>query len=56
MKETICKDTKKYMYSLPYRIIEIWSNLYIEVGHAMNIHEFKGKLDNFRYGDGMGGT
>jgi len=41
-----------YIYSFPYRRIEIWNNLDAEVVHARNINEFKAKLDNKRYGDG----
>ena len=39
-------------YSFPYRSIEAWNKLDTEVINARNIHEFKSKLDNSRFGDG----
>ena len=38
-------------YSFPYRNIEAWNKLDAEVINARNIHDFKSKLDNSRFGD-----
>ncbi|MPC83993.1 hypothetical protein E2C01_078717 [Portunus trituberculatus] len=49
-KKNECRrDIKKY--SFPNRSIEIWSNLDETVVQARNIHDFKAKLDDCRYGD-----
>ena len=51
LKRKTCKiDIKKY--SFPYRSIVAWNKLDAEVINARNIHEFKSKLDNSRFGDG----
>ena len=50
LKKTTCRrDIKKY--SFPNRSIEIWNKLNETVVNARNIHEFKAKLDAYRYGD-----
>ena len=50
-KRTTCKsDMNKY--SFPYRSIEAWNKLDAEVINARNIHNFRSKLDNSRFGDG----
>ena len=50
LRKTRClRDIKKY--SFPYRIIDTWNGLDSEIVSAKNIHEFKMKLDNMRYGD-----
>ncbi|MPC68774.1 hypothetical protein E2C01_062983 [Portunus trituberculatus] len=43
------RDIKKYDF--PNRSIEIWNNLDETVDETRNIHEFKAKLDDYRYGD-----
>ena len=40
-------------YSFPYRSIETWNKLNAEVINARSIHDFKNKLDNSRFGDGI---
>ena len=51
LKRITCKrGIKKYSFS--YRSIEAWNKLDAEVTNARNIHDFKSKLDNSRFGDG----
>ena len=42
-------DIRKY--SFPHRIVDTWNGLNEEVVTATNIHNFKEKLDKWRYGD-----
>ena len=42
---------RKKIYSFPYRSIEAWNKLDAEMINARNIHDFKSKLDNSRFGD-----
>ena len=52
LKRTIhARDKKKYIF--PYRSIETWNKLDVGVINARNINDFKDKLDNNRFGDGM---
>ena len=39
-------------YSCPYRSIKVWNKLDAEVINARNIHDFKSKLENSKFGDG----
>ena len=43
------RDTRKY--SFPHRIACTWNGLNEEVVTATSVHNFKKKLDNWRYGD-----
>ena len=51
LKRTTCKRNIR-TYSFPYRSIEVWSKHDAEVINARNIHDFKSKLDDRRFGDG----
>ena len=48
-KTKVPKEVKKH--SFPNRSLEIWNSLEEEVVGARNIHTFKSKLDESRYGD-----
>ena len=50
LKITTCKRDKKY--SFLKRSIAAWNKLDAAVINARNIHDFKRKLDNSRFGDG----
>ena len=58
IQENMKKTEKDYMqerqrkYSFPYISIEAWNKLDAEVINAINIHDFKSKLDNSRSADG----
>ena len=49
-KSTCRRDIKKH--SFPQRCIETWNGLDKEIVNAETIHDFKEKLDAYRYGDG----
>ena len=48
-KNQCVRDTKKY--SFPHRIVDTWNGLNEEVVTANSVHNFKEKLDKWRYGD-----
>ena len=49
-KSSSRRDIKKF--SFPHRCVEVWNALDEEVVSAKTLHNFKERLDNYRYGDG----
>ncbi|MPC74992.1 hypothetical protein E2C01_069375 [Portunus trituberculatus] len=49
MKSQCHRNIKKF--SFPHRMVEKWNELSDEVVAAHNVHNFKEKLDMWRYGD-----
>ncbi len=49
VKEHCSSDIKKY--SFPHRTVDVWNGLRQDIVEATNIHNFKDKLDKYRYGD-----
>ncbi|MPC99772.1 hypothetical protein E2C01_095208 [Portunus trituberculatus] len=50
LKKTMCRREMRE-YSFPNRSIEIWNNLNETVVQAINISDFKAKLDDYRHGN-----
>ena len=51
LKRDICRREIKKR-SFPQRCIETWNSLDKAIVQAETIHDFKAKLDVYRYGDG----
>ena len=43
------KNTKKFGF--PHRSIDTWNGLNEQIVMATSVHNFKAKLDTYRYGD-----
>ena len=48
-KSPCSRDVKKYRF--PHRTVDVWNGLREEIVEAASIHDFKKKLDKYRYGD-----
>ena len=47
--EKDCMQERHKNYSFPYRSLEVLNKIGTEVVNAINIHDFRSKLDNSRF-------